>query len=297
MIRLCPAKVNLALSVGSPDQRGLHPIASWMVVVDFGDDLMLDPASSGSGGFRIDLAQDAPAAFAVDWPVEQDLAARAHRVLEQHIGRPLPVRIALRKRIPPGAGLGGGSSDAASTLLGLRDLFDLDTDDGELQQLAMTLGSDVGFLVRAALGETSCLVSGLGERVEPLPQASALHLVLIFPGFGCPTRLVYDAFDRSRPCAPERRPDFERVRNLATRTPLAVDGPFNDLWGAARDVQPGLATIHSDLERHLQCAVHLSGSGSTLFALGRDGDHAAALARKVNARCHLPAVSVRTLTS
>src|SRR5690349_3701340 len=111
----CPAKVNLALSVGAPIEtpRGsLHPIASWMVAVDFGDDLALERtdekgakagAAKSASNFDLSFAEDAPHRGAVDWPLEKDLCFRAHQLMEREAGRALPMRLTLKKRIPAGA--------------------------------------------------------------------------------------------------------------------------------------------------------------------------------------------------
>jgi len=206
----CPAKVNLALSVGSPDERGMHPIASWMAAVTFADAMTLAMAK-GESEYDIAFANDAedqPAGGtdapanggdaggasakspAVDWPLETDLAYRAHRLLESRVGKPLPVKLTLRKRIPPGAGLGGGSSNAAGMLIGLKRLYDLDIADTALIELGATLGSDVAFAAAAAAGSPSAIVTGLGNELSPARRKQVIHLVLILPPLTCPTAAV-----------------------------------------------------------------------------------------------------------
>ena len=110
-----PAKLNLALSVGPPDQRGMHPICTWMVTISLCDDLLVTRLDEGRlSRYAILWHPDALRPLEIDWPVPRDLAVRAHLALEQHVGRPLPVQLKLDKRIPVGGGLGGGSSDAAA---------------------------------------------------------------------------------------------------------------------------------------------------------------------------------------
>jgi 4-diphosphocytidyl-2-C-methyl-D-erythritol kinase len=298
---LCPAKVNLALSVGPPvsTPRGmLHGIASWMVAVAWGDTLTVAPA--GAGPSRFDLAYDpaAPLPGVIDWPVEKDLCYKAHALLQRHTGRDLPIRLTLRKRIPTGAGLGGGSSNAAGTLVGVNHLLDLGLPEATLLDLAAALGSDVPFLVGALLGRPSALVAGVGERLEALPVDRVLPLVLAFPGFACPTGAVYQQFDHrpSRPAAAPG-PDLDRVRTLAATTPLPPDGPFNDLAEPACRVQPNLAEIVTRLASLLRLPVHVTGSGSTVFALCPDASAAQAAARKITADTGLAAVATNTLTA
>lgn len=152
----CPAKVNLALYVGAPCTDGLHPLASWMVALRFADTLTLQHHESGNDS-RFDIRPidesvdgrgftgTSSPRISIDWPIEEDLVYRAHRLMEQHVGSHLPVHLKLRKRIPAGAGLGGGSSNAAATLVGLNHLFDLGLPDQTLIPIARRLGSDVVF--------------------------------------------------------------------------------------------------------------------------------------------------------
>lgn len=307
-IRLsCPAKVNLALSVGSPRPDGLHPLASWMVAVNLADSLTLHRLDAGPSRFDIAPAAGsaAPAvhpegprdpAVTVDWPIEQDLAYRAHRLMEKHLGRPLPVHATLLKRIPTGAGLGGGSSDAAGMLAGLNQLFELGLQRDDLLRLAPQLGSDVGFFVGAMLGEPSALVAGIGERIEPLPLHEVLNLVLIFPGFGCPTGEVYCALDRSRSKSNTPiSPDESRVRGLASQAPLPPTAPFNDLADPACTVQPQLRRWIDQLNQQMRVPVHVTGSGSTLFLIAPSAIACQALARQVTALTGLAVLPVHTL--
>lgn len=295
----CPAKVNFALSIGAPlpaggPHAGFHPLASWMVVVNFGDRMSLQVAE-GNSRFDLAFAPEAPVPAVVDWPLEKDLVYRAHQLLEAHAGRPLPVRLTLRKLIPPGAGLGGGSSDAAAALVGIHDLHDLRLADAQLMALGDKLGSDVPFLVGAMRGQTSAIVTGLGEAIEVLPRSSITHLVLIFPPFGCPTGPVYQAYDRLHPADTiTHRPEIQRVRQLAAMSPLPQDGPFNDLLAPACDVRPELASLMASLRQTLDLPVHMSGSGSTLFVISPSDITAKATARRITTTTGLPAVATRT---
>ncbi len=280
----CPAKVNLALSVGSPRPDGMHPIASWMVALDFADTLTMEHSDDSDSHF--DITPDDPASthtpppVLIDWPIESDLAYRAHTLLQDHVGRALPIKLTLQKRIPTGAGLAGGSSNAAATLAGLNQLFNLSLDDQTLLNLAGQLGSDVAFMANAVLGHPSALVTGLGERIEPLPLANPIHLVLIFPGFGCPTGGVYQAFDRlHNQSTTNQTPDAARVQVLAHSHPLDPASLFNDLAQPAFDVQPKLRQTRDHLQDVLHTPVHVTGSGSTLFIVAHSHDHAQRLTR------------------
>jgi 4-diphosphocytidyl-2-C-methyl-D-erythritol kinase len=280
-----PAKLNLALSVGPPGADRMHPIASWMVTVDFADDLHLTRLDAGRDSlYAIVWAPDAPRPSDIDWPIQKDLAVRAHLALERHVGRPLPVRMKLEKRIPVGGGLGGGSSDAAAMLRGVRELHGLAVSDGELAEIARGLGSDVPFLVRGG----SAIVEGLGERLEHHERLPDVHAVLAFPAAACPTGPVYGKFDLLRPDASLQA---ARVRALASAATLAHDAPFNDLAEPAIAVTPSLADEIAEIAGLSGRRVHVSGSGSTLFVLCDDRPGADRIAEEVRGRCALPAVA------
>ena len=100
----CPAKVNLALSVGAARaEDGMHPICSWMVTVEFGDTLTLTRSITNDSSYEFFYANDAPSPQPIDWPLQSDLAFRAHGLIQRHVGEDLPVNMQLTKRIPAGA--------------------------------------------------------------------------------------------------------------------------------------------------------------------------------------------------
>ena len=120
-----PAKLNLALSVGPPNVDRMHPISSWMVTVDLFDDLDVARLPDGSlSRYAIEWHPEARRRTPIDWSISKDLAVRAHLAIERLVGRPLPLQMRLRKRIPVGGGLGGGSSDAAAMIRAVDAIFD-----------------------------------------------------------------------------------------------------------------------------------------------------------------------------
>lgn len=293
----CPAKVNLALSVGAPlPTNGYHPIASWMIAVNFSDELTfetLEPDQTTS--LTRVFASDAPVPSPIDWPVEKDLAFRAHALLQQHVGWPLPVAMSLSKRIPAGAGLGGGSGNAAGVLVGLDEFFSLKLPLQTLIELGAKLGADVAFLVAAMRGQTAAIATGLGEKLSPAPARDLIPIVLIFPPFGCPTGEVYRAFDASIAARPNVAADTARVKSLVNLSPLPQDAPFNDLTDPACTVRPQLGQLRAQLAELLKLPVHITGSGSTMFVIAPTPVTARSLARKIVAKSGLPAVATRTL--
>ncbi|GJQ29405.1 MAG: 4-diphosphocytidyl-2-C-methyl-D-erythritol kinase [Phycisphaerae bacterium] len=297
------AKINLMLSVGPPlppeaSRPGWHEIASWFHAIDLYDDVAVEPLSGGPplarGTVETAWAPDALRPTPIDWPPEKDLAARAHACLEQHVGRSLPSRLHVTKRIPTGAGLGGGSSDAAATLRALNEAFDLSLDQSVLRTLGATLGSDVPYFLDDHAPPRPALVTGFGETIERTDRADAA-LVLVVPPYSCSTPDVYKAFDtvlddarrereldyirasgaratEGRP--PGRPPEPHRVKTDLVRRRMGRLGTrpdpghlFNDLALAAYRVEPRLGELVTTLARVTRISPHVTGSGSAIFLL------------------------------
>jgi 4-diphosphocytidyl-2-C-methyl-D-erythritol kinase len=268
------AKVNLALAVAPPipaarPNAGYHPIASWMHSIDLYDDVAVrrlrgigDPSR-----FGVEWAADAPRRSPIDWSAEKDLSFRAHAAVERAAGRTLPVELIVTKRIPVGGGLGGGSSDAAATLVLIDELFGLGLGQARLREIGLGLGSDVGFFVDPPHSPARpAFVSGLGDRVERVPAARG-SLLLVVPPLGCETRAVYRAYDGA-PAASFRA---DEVRAMAHAAALNASPLFNDLSGAAERVEPRLGELRRRAERASGHPVRMSGSGSTLFVPDEPG--------------------------
>ncbi len=290
LTRLAHAKLNLILRVDAPvaegARRGWHPIASWMHAIDLADELTFERLEEGeTARVVVEWADDAPRPTPIGWPMDRDLVARAHASLQVRCGRELPVGIRVRKRIPTGAGLGGGSSDGACALRALNELFELGLESDELRAIGLSLGSDVPFLIDVETPARPAVVTGFGETIRRVaPRDDALTLIL--SDVSCPTPDVYRAFDalgaRSTPISDEG------IIQRAEGSTLVDDLLFNDLFEAALGVAPRLETLYEDLVSELGAArVHLTGSGSALFTFSTDPDriteiadrHGAALVR------------------
>ncbi len=277
------AKINLALAVDKPREDGMHPIATWMTAIDLADDVaVIAHDRPPDRPWSCEWAEDAPVPPGVrapiDWPAEKDLAFRAARALERRTGETFHAEIRIAKRIPAGAGLGGGSSNAAAALLALNELYELDLSIEELQVVGHGLGSDVPFFLDEADPPRPALVTGLGETIERTPAIDA-HLAIIIPDFPCPTGPVYRAFDRLDP-APFREAE---VAEMARRGTPQSEALFNDLAEAAQRVEFVLGSIRSRAEQIAGTAVHVTGSGSAMFAIGDSEGDARARAAAVEA--------------
>lgn len=288
------AKLNLALAVdraiATGDHRGYHPIASWMIPIDLADELEVTRLEADRfSRYAILWHPKAPQrASAIDWPVRDDLAVRAHLLLEQVVGRTLPVQMKLEKVIPPGAGLGGGSSDAAAMLRAVRDVYGLGISDPAMRELGARLGADVPFFLQGerTFGPRSAIVEGLGERVAFCARVEA-HFVLILPSFGCATRRVYHVFDEQFDDVGQGSSGAawvfrdRDVRAMATSVRTRAADLFNDLAGPALRAEPRLAELAERIREELGERPHVSGSGSALFLVvgGELGPDAKATSR------------------
>ena len=264
-----PAKLNLFLHVLGERPDGYHELETLFERIDLADELTFEPADAS-----LSLTCDDPT-LSVG---EENLVLQAARLLQHTCRVPRGARIHLRKRIPIAAGLGGGSSDAASTLLALNALWRLELPMAELLRLGATLGSDVSFFlyqVPFAIGQ------GRGERCESIPVDSCLAHVLVTPSARVSTKDVYDGLRQSRQfglTAPHASISM-LVHALSNGSLVELaPGLWNDLEPEAIRRCPVSGLIQSRL-RESQCLGALvSGSGPTVFGLCRDVAHAHAVA-------------------
>jgi 4-diphosphocytidyl-2-C-methyl-D-erythritol kinase len=252
------AKINRELRVGCRRPDGFHEIRSRFCTIDFSDRIAVDEAE----GFEL-VASGIPVPGAVD----SNLVAKAAKALARRLGIAPEVRVRLEKRIPPGTGLGGGSSDAAATLLLLSRLWRSALSQDELVDIAASIGSDVPFFLFG--GEAD--VEGRGERVTPRGDPPALELTLLIPPFSVSTAEVYTAYARESSGA-ARLPDRLEIESSGTFL-----GP-NDLAPfvlAKPPMEDYLATA-----RRVSRECGITGSGSTLVLLEVDSTGIAELERR-----------------
>lgn len=274
MLRLrAPAKLNLDLRVAAPRPDGFHPLSSWFVTLGLWDELTFErhPAP----GIHFSCSDPL---LAVDG---RNLVVRAAGELLDATGHTTTgVAISLTKHIPAGGGLGGGSSDAATTLVGLSKLLGLSVDPGDLMPLAERLGSDVPFFLDMATrwqATGSALCTGRGEVVDPLPMPAPRAALLLFPEVRMPTPAVFREFDRlSLGRDLLQRGEASRAYQHLTGRDASDLLPrlFNALEPAAFSLAPDLGDLRAQAEDRLHRPVRMSGSGSTLFTLFDTTDEA-----------------------
>ena len=252
---MAPAKLNLALLVGPRRPDGFHEIASLMVPVTLADRVLVE-RTPGAG---LDVACDVA-------PGEQNLAAKLVRELEARLERPLEVRVTIEKHVPHGGGLGGGSSDAAATLIALERLFALELSARLRHDVAAAVGSDVPFFLWP--GPQLVMGRGLLLKEVTLPD---LHLVIAIPDLGLSTAAVYrwrdeDAATTLKEFVPRARLLSARVQAAQTVEDVAAL-VHNDLEASVTAREPAVAELRDRLSAAGALVAAMTGSGAAVFGL------------------------------
>jgi len=269
-----PAKVNLFLEVLGKRPDGYHELASLMVTVGLFDSLEFKEESTPTVALHLAPEAD-PAATLPELSTGPDnLICRAAALLQQSTNTVRGATIQLHKRIPMQAGLAGGSSDAAATLVGLNELWKLGLSRPELARLGAQLGSDVAFFFDAP----AAWCTGRGEITTALRPRCSLWLVLVSPQQGLSTAAVFRALtaptqpvDGRAMCEALESGDME---GIAARL-------HNRLQPVAESLCPMLVEWRQRIERTAPLGHLMSGSGSTLFALCRNRDEAERVQRQL----------------
>jgi len=248
-----PAKINRELKIGRIRPDGFHEIRSCLVAIDLADSIEVE---TGTGSLQL---------FCTGLPVPCDgsnLVARAARVLAARLGRPdADATIRLEKKIPVGAGLGGGSSDAARAVELLSQLWESNLSREEVVELAASLGSDVPFFLEGGEAE----VTGRGEKVRSRPDSPVEDLLVVVPPFSISTADVY-----------ARHRSSAEMEDTAGIPPLQIDssekyfGP-NDLALAVLEIKSEMGIL-LDFARSLASEVTITGSGSAIVLRGATPD-------------------------
>jgi 4-diphosphocytidyl-2-C-methyl-D-erythritol kinase len=259
-----PAKINLHLDVLDRQDNGYHPIVSIFQSIGLCDTISIRKGKAGRGCI---LNGEFPV------PREENIIIKAVRSFEKVYGKSLDLDIEGTKSIPAGAGLGGGSSDAAATVACLHTLFPGVVTQAQIKRILEILGSDVPFFYSAA----AALVTGRGEHIEPLEPRTDYSLVVVFPGFQIHTGKAYQWLDTDR----ERR----KIKKTLSKEELLARyiNDKNEKWGFSNSFlhvimqrHPDIMTIISDIYSSGAYYGNISGSGSAIFGLYRDKKQAEA---------------------
>ena len=260
---LAPAKINLSLRVLGRRSDGFHEIETFIAPISLFDELKIEQRS---GKQKVAFRCDDPSVP----QGEDNIVVRATNLFFEKTRTTSGVSIELKKRIPHGAGLGGGSSDAASTLLALNELFETNLPREALAKMAEIIGSDVPFFIF----QSAAVCKGRGELVSPVRLGKQLSLLLLKPEFGVPTQWAYSRWRDSREIP------------AISYTSQAFEGQtfLNDLERPVFEKFVFLAAIKTWLLKQPEtCAALMSGSGSTVFAVLHDRAAADHLAKRAKA--------------
>lgn len=259
-----PAKVNLILRVLDRRPDGFHNLWSLMQTVGLEDEVSIRVAGESEG---VRLCCDDPS-LATD---RTNLVYRAAEEVLRRCRQNIGLDISLIKRIPMGAGLGGGSSDAAATIIGLNRLLDLRWSVAEMAQVGQRVGSDVPFFFFAP----TAVVTGRGEHVMPVCLRGDRWLVLVNPGFSVETKWAYHTLSASRA---QVQPLAGHHVSLAEKQQLSwelvLERAENDFEVPVFQTYPVLQTIKDRLLALGAEVALLSGSGATVFGVFRDEQQA-----------------------
>ena len=250
-----PAKINLTLLIAGKRPDGFHEIETLMAKVDFYDELLFEPTS----GDRIELICKGK------FPVPQgpeNLVYRACRELFKAADVTPSVKVTLTKNIHPGAGLGGGSSDAAAALMGLNKFAKLNLPDQTLHDIAASLGSDIPFF----LGGPLAFCTGRGEKIKKIQKKFDFTVLLVLPDVSVATKGVYENYRHDNNTYKSLR---KTINAHIEKKNVALDPIMcaNMLESSCFELHHDLARLKSQLNDLDIGSVYLSGSGSAMFCM------------------------------
>lgn len=247
------AKINIGLKILGKRDDGFHNIETTFATVNLSDLLTLEAAGSG-----VVVESSAPGI-----KEEDNLCFRAANLFMQRYGITEGVRIKLIKNIPVGAGLGGGSSDAAATMKGMVRLFNMEIEDNELMSLAAEIGADVPFFIKGG----AAYARGRGEELKffKLPR---MEIVLYYPGYPIATKWAYEEYDRTTLTPGVEVDSIVRGKKKKIRQGFALG---NDFEKVVFRFHPDLLDVKMNLLSTGVFFASLSGSGSCLFTMVDEG--------------------------
>ncbi|MDR0820506.1 MAG: 4-(cytidine 5'-diphospho)-2-C-methyl-D-erythritol kinase [Endomicrobium sp.] len=248
-----PAKINFFLEIKNKRADGYHNLETIMQTVSLYDELSFELAENM---ISLECSDKSLSAY------KTNIVYKAAMAVKKHYNTDKGVKIYLKKEIPTGAGLGGGSSDAASTLEALVRLWNIKTTKNELEQIAIKLGADVPFFLTGG----TALCEGIGEIITPLKSAGELNIVLVNPGFGVPTADVYKKIKFPLTNQAKIHTIKDLILNNSFNKKEAFKSCFNRLEGFVFPNYPEILEIKRVLNE--LCGTSLmSGSGATVFGI------------------------------
>ncbi len=248
------AKINWLLEVGALQPNGYHDLNTLFQTIDLYDQLLIEPAEQLS--LEISTVNNSPPAMLK--ADASNLVLRAAHLLQKHLAIRSGAQIHLYKQIPLAAGLGGGSADAAITLLALNKLWQTQLSHKELSTLAAELGSDVPFFLSGG----TAWGRGRGTEIEPVADVVAPYLLLVNPGIEVPTPRAYQEFDRltkTQPLNILAACSFSKYLDIFTQARNSLTMAVTTLYPVIKEVEKELTALGAE-------PVLISGSGATVWA-------------------------------
>lgn len=258
MKEYAPAKINLFLDVIRKREDGYHDLGTLFQTIDAGDTVSAEPRQDG----RITLCYNEPQ----NYPLESDLVYKAATLLQQESGTTLGADIYLNKVMPLGAGLGGGSADAAATLRLLNQLWKLKFKFEKLEEIGAKLGADVPFLVRGG----TAMAEGIGEKltfVKPLQLNDEQYLLVATPLDSVPTKDAYAGVPKSGPDRWETYKSKCMRTGKAASIDFALANTFNAFEESVFPKHPLVQEMKNEFKRLGATSVLMSGSGASVFGV------------------------------
>ncbi|MBI2101777.1 4-(cytidine 5'-diphospho)-2-C-methyl-D-erythritol kinase [Candidatus Woesearchaeota archaeon] len=249
------AKINLYLKIGRKISSGYHQIQSVMQKIELADNITIEP-----------LTEDKIIVECTNKELENEnnLAYKAALLLKKKFKVRQGARIFIEKNVPIEAGLGGGSSDAATTLMNLSKLWSLRLKEKQLIDLAAQLGSDVPFFI----GENAALVEGIGDRIKRIKKSFSINIVLINPGFRVSTKWAYKAFDKNKPKIRTKADIKSLVKAIEKKDIKEIaNNLHNDFEPIVAKRYKIVADIKNSLLKNDALNAIVSGSGPTVFGV------------------------------
>lgn len=249
------AKINLYLKIGKKVSSGYHNIQSVMQKIDLSDDISIEP-----------INEDKIVVESTNKEIENEsnLAYDAAMLLKKKYRVKHGVKIFIEKNIPLEAGLGGGSSNAATALMNLNKLWSLRLKEKQLIELAAQIGSDVPFFI----GENAALVEGIGDKIKRIKKSFSINIVLINPGFRVSTKWAYSAFDKLKPKIKTKAEINALIKAIEKKDIKEIASNLhNDFEPIVAKRYKIINEIKNNLLRNDALNAAVSGSGPTIFGV------------------------------
>lgn len=262
------AKINIGLNIISQRDDGYHDIETVFQQIDLFDKIIIKKIAAVQVVIRyndVKLSSN-----------KNNICEKAVRLIEQKIGKPIGIEIEIQKQIPIGAGLGGGSSDAATVLKGLKQLYQIQLSGDELNQLALQLGADVPFFLYGG----TALATGIGEKIKPIVLPFGFYCVLIYPNVEISSTWAYKNFNFS---LTKTKKSIKLAHLFSNRICLS-DLKYvinNDLEEVVFSRYPVLNEIKQLLYQKGAFFASMTGSGSTIFGLFKSYSDAVVVMRSI----------------